>query len=532
MAKLYRVVGPPGTGKTTWVARQCQRAVGVHGPDRVLVASLTRAAAREAAGRDTGLAPGQVGTLHSHCYHALGRPQLVTAKLAKEWNERTPQYALTVGDTGLENDGDAAFGEEQTDGDKILARVDRRRARLQPEGLWTIAERAFYAEWQEFKKEVDALDFTDLIEQGKARLLTAPGSPGAIFIDEAQDLSALELALVEQWAEHADTAVLVGDPYQALYHWRGASPDVLAGALHKVLDQSYRVPRAVQQKAIEIMRHSSDWRDDIAYNPRDTEGRLERTLATWQNPEPLLEILRNREENVMVLASCSYMLAPTLRLLRREGIPYHNPYSNKWNPMRESMLEKVRSLLRFAAPRWGGPEPEDFAWRPEELRSWLPLLRSARNLDDADDTAGAKLRGAPEPWGESETDGRVYVERYVATQAVHALLAGDLEWVYRSATKDGWRSLEYPLAILQSIGWAGIAETPRVIVGTVHSVKGGEAGSVIVFPDLSPSALRSYNAPGWDGIDGIWRLFYVAATRAKERLIIGAPVTESRAVRL
>ena len=43
----YRVVGPPGTGKTTRVAHQV--GVAVRAGKRVLIASLTRAAAAEAA---------------------------------------------------------------------------------------------------------------------------------------------------------------------------------------------------------------------------------------------------------------------------------------------------------------------------------------------------------------------------------------------------------------------------------------------------------------------------------------------------
>lgn len=532
MARLYRVVGPPGTGKTTWVARQCQHAVGVHGPDRVLVASLTRAAAREAAGRDTGLAKGQVGTLHSHCYHALGRPRIVDAALAREWNARGlagAQWQLTIGNTELEKGEALGLGDGQTRGDKLLASVDLRRARMQPEELWTMEERSFYAEWCRFKDENDAWDFTDLIDNGCKRLLAAPGAPGAIFVDEAQDLSALELELVERWAEHTDTAVLVGDPFQALYHWRGAGEDVMAGELHKVLDQSYRVPRAVQAYAMGLIQRTRSWRDDIVYRPRDVEGAVSRTMATWKQPAALLGLLADLPGRVMVLASCDYMLQPIRSLLRAHGVPYHNPYTHRWNPLRETTLEKVRSMLRFAARRWGGPEPDDLAWRPEELKAWLPLLRSARSLDDE---AGAKLRGAPEPWGESETDGRVYAERYVARPAVRALLDGDLDWLHRSATKAGWQSLEYPMQVLKSCGWRGLAQTPRVILGTIHSVKGGEAENVVVFPDLSPNGVRSFRTPGWSGMESVWRLFYVAATRARESLILGSPSGMGSAVPL
>jgi len=529
VARLYRVVGPPGTGKTTWVARQCQHAVGVHGPDRVLVASLTRAAAREAAGRDTGLAKGQVGTLHSHCYHALGRPRIVDAALCREWNAEHPLWQLTVGNTELEKGEALGVGDGPAPGDRLLMELDLARARMQPRAGWSSQLAAFGAAWDDFKQNVGACDFTDLIEQGCKQLRTAPGVPGALFIDEAQDLSALELELVSRWAELAETTVLVGDPYQALYHWRGAGQDVMSGELHKVLDQSYRVPRAVQAQAMSIIRQTGAWRAEIIYRPRETEGAVHRVGATWKDPAILLDLMAALPGRVMVIAACDYMIHPLRNLLRSRGIPYHNPFTHRWNPLREGTLDKVRSMLRFAAPKWGGPEPDDMAWRPEELRSWLPLLRSARTREDE---AGAKLRGAPEPTGETETDGRVYAERHLARPAVTALLRGDLEWLHRSATKAGWDSISYAVEVLRRNGWRALCEPPRVILGTIHSVKGGEAEHVVVFPDLSPAGIRSYQHAGWDHHDGVWRMFYVAATRARESLTIAGAANTTMAVPL
>src|SRR4051812_2212536 len=72
----YRIFGPPGAGKTTNLTRQIHRAVERFGPDSVLVTSFSRTAAAELAGRDLPIAPDRVGTLHSHCWHALGGPEV------------------------------------------------------------------------------------------------------------------------------------------------------------------------------------------------------------------------------------------------------------------------------------------------------------------------------------------------------------------------------------------------------------------------------------------------------------------------
>jgi Ni2+-binding GTPase involved in maturation of urease and hydrogenase len=67
----YRIFGPPGTGKTTNLTRQIRRAVDRYGAESILVTSFSRGAAAELAGRDLPISADRVGTLHSHCWHAL-----------------------------------------------------------------------------------------------------------------------------------------------------------------------------------------------------------------------------------------------------------------------------------------------------------------------------------------------------------------------------------------------------------------------------------------------------------------------------
>jgi len=58
---------------------------------------------------------------------------------------------------------------------------------------------------------------------------------------------------------------------------------------------------------------------------------------------------------------------------------------------------------------------------------------------------------------------------------------------------------------------------PRVTIGTIHSVKGGEADHVYVFPDMSPAGMDNSST------DSIVRMFYVAMTRAKKTLHLCRP---------
>ncbi|MCE5308667.1 MAG: ATP-binding domain-containing protein [Acidobacteriales bacterium] len=68
------------------------------------------------------------------------------------------------------------------------------------------------------------------------------------------------------------------------------------------------------------------------------------------------------------------------------------------------------------------------------------------------------------------------------------------------------------------------------MVGTIHSVKGGQADVVYLFPDLSQAGDAHY-AHGGASRDSVIRQFYVGATRARERLYICGRET-SMAVRI
>ncbi len=68
-------------------------------------------------------------------------------------------------------------------------------------------------------------------------------------------------------------------------------------------------------------------------------------------------------------------------------------------------------------------------------------------------------------------------------------------------------------------GPKALHEVPKVLVGTIHSVKGGEADVVFLFPDVSSAADVAYQRYGPDR-DSVIRLFYVGVTRARKTLYI------------
>ena len=82
---------------------------------------------------------------------------------------------------------------------------------------------------------------------------------------------------------------------------------------------------------------------------------------------------------------------------------------------------------------------------------------------------------------------------------------------------------------MQNRGSKALLEEPKIIVGTVHSAKGGEAGEVLLFPDLSRQGLQQW-LTGGEGADAIRRMFYVGFTRTKWNLHLAAPSIGGMAV--
>ena len=252
----YRIFGPPGTGKTTNLARQIRRAVDRYGPASVLVTSFSRAAAAELTGRDLPINPDRIGTLHSHCYHALGAP-VIAESCVEEWNRENPRLGLTSAKKQRKLDGEDAAEdgiEQSKDGDQILQQLSRYRGLMIPEKDWPRALRQFEEKWTRYKRALRLLDFTDLIERCLLDVAVAPTNPTVIFADEAQDLNRMQLTLIRKWGERANYFIVGGDDDQCIFSFTGASPDAILDPDipddHKIiLAQSHRVPRAVHQVA-------------------------------------------------------------------------------------------------------------------------------------------------------------------------------------------------------------------------------------------------------------------------------------------
>lgn len=520
------------TGKTTYLSRQIERAVEQFGPSKVMALSFTKAAAQELRGRKLPIPAEMVGTVHSICYRALGKPVIAETKF-DEWNKAHPDKKLTE----HTRDADDPYSERDvvTRYDLIFQEYQLLRVGMVPKTSprWNSTIRYFANQWEDWKKENSYIDFTDMLSLAYESLEEAPGNPDAIFYDEAQDSTPLMLALVRKWGIRCKVFIMCGDVDQCIFSWSGASPEIfldpnIPTESTRVLDQSYRLPRAVHEYAAEWISSVKVRAPNAQFRPRDADGILRTGASHWKYPEDILADIQKHGylesgTTVMILASCSYMLAPMLHVLREGGIPFHNPLKptrGDWNPL--SYKHGVRNadrLLAFLRPDeavWGD---QARVWTTHDVSEWAEPLKVEGVFTHGQKTKDAIAEKAKTHTGPVPVS---WLQEWFTDTALERAAELDLTW-YKSRLLAGkGRALEFPLHIVEKSGAKSLLQNPLVQIGTIHSVKGGEAQVVYLFPDLSNAGYDEYFSPRTT--DNIKRVFYVGITRARDELVLCNPV--------
>jgi DNA helicase II / ATP-dependent DNA helicase PcrA len=489
------VLGPPGTGKTTtllgYVDDELARGVP---PDRIGYVTFTRRGADEAASRAVAkfnLSRDQLPwfrTLHSLCFRRLGcgKEDVLEGKRLGEFAD----YA-GVKITGRWSEDGVISG--LAFGDRALFMENLARVRCQPlreaydaycdDLPWDRVER-FSRCLAEYKAQNNLLDFTDMlaafVERGEGLGLEV------LIVDEAQDLSRLQWEVVRVLSGGCRRVVVAGDDDQAIYAWAGADAAALVtmeGAA-RVLGQSWRVPRAVQDTALEIIspvtqRRQKEW------SPRAAAGEVVRAVAL--DEADLSGAWEDTVQPVLILARNTYIIdTQVVPELRRAGIIYER-YERSSVPRRVLDAVDAWESLR----RGGSVLAAEARGVYEHITSGVGVKRGFKELKKFSDDAAVTL-------DDLERDGGL-MRRDPWYDALDRLPKGDVDYL-RAARGRG----------------EDIRGRPRVRVSTIHGSKGGEAQHVVVLTEM---ARRTYHEARLDP-DAERRVWYVAATRAKEKLSV------------
>ena len=494
--KTGKIIGPPGCGKTTEVMRLVTAACDRYFPDKIGAISFTRAAVGEIKSRiektvNVSGVGKNVRTIHSHCYHLLGMSKdriAETDKRKKEFNESNSRYSLPLqgGRSNPEDDSGGYFVEKNSEA--VYTQMMISRNRMIPRKEWDDDLCHFYDTWTGWMAENSYMDFTSMLEIVLVERLCPDIE--ILFIDEAQDLTPLQYEVTRMWAERTSYTLYVGDENQCIFRFQGAIPEAFKDLKHdwnKILDQSYRVSPAIHKYAQTVIERA-DNREVVKFKPTDKYGKGE--VIQCMKPDLSLDGTH------MIICRCNYMLKRWTNYLLEQNTMWHNPYrlSDKgWNPATTNIFSAVKTWLDLMDGKEVKAKP--FQDMTKQIIAKGNLKHGAKTrISKMDTTNSMDLFDLP---GMGFDDAFINNRKHVSEVFSIKGLAGKM--------------LENDPKI--------VYETPRVIIGTVHSVKGGEADHVWLDTAVSPLIFQMMRDPEHrkDYYDEA-RVAYVGATRARKTL--------------
>jgi superfamily I DNA/RNA helicase len=374
-------IAAAGTGKTSILVQRLVRLVADEGiqPEAILCVTFTRAAADEMEKRATkalkarGMSTKNIHLLRVVTFHGLGH-QMLREKL--EWAPQELNKHLISGEPRqwLSEDIVRPWRSNRTRGMNwdveiadVLRAVDRAKEELvKPEQSCDffrtelsieneLAERyqEFFCLYEKTKQKEKLYDLSDLIYVPLLLLESSPkyrktwqGRYHYLQVDETQDTNPSQYKLIQYLAAPKQNVVVVGDPDQAIYQFRGASPEasILSfqtmypkGHIYRI-EHNYRSTPQILQAANLLISHNGitpgfekvlrATQPDgapvcvTAYEDQESEAkgiadRIEHLVRTWKEQAEELSY-----RDIFVLSRTNHHLGSLEIALARQRIPY------------------------------------------------------------------------------------------------------------------------------------------------------------------------------------------------------------------
>jgi DNA helicase-2/ATP-dependent DNA helicase PcrA len=493
------ILAGAGSGKTTTITHRIanQVATGAFLPEQILAVTFTDKAAREMRARlaELGVEGVRAATFHAAALAQLsffGRVRdlqvLASKVLPLRWigNSLPRPYKFTPA-VDLATEVEWAKNRRLTPA-TYLDGLDDHEPPIPAE----LMQRVF-RDYERRKAASGYVDFEDLLAHALALYEEDPDSLRvvqaryrAFTVDEYQDVNQLQQALLERWLGDRDDICAVGDDYQAIYSFTGATP-------RHLLSLPERYPHATVVRLEENYRSTPEVLA-LANRLVPNLGGAEKTLRTVHaaGAEPETRAFASVADEIAFVVT-------RVRALHQEGVPY----------------EDIAVLYRTNARSAAWEEAFTSAEIPFQGAALLErdaakqLLKALRGEEDAHAATTVRetaldhgLLAAPPPrLGEREvtrqTDLKLLVElaRRLPPDATVADFIADLKQRFSGGSGRGVHLL------------------------TLHRAKGLEFDAVFL-PKLEAKELPWKLARGEEEITEERRLLYVGMTRAKRWLTL------------
>jgi DNA helicase-2/ATP-dependent DNA helicase PcrA len=523
------VIAGAGTGKTRAITHRIAYGVatGVYNPTAVLAVTFTQRAAGELRGRLSQLGVGgvQARTFHSAALRQAQYfwPRVYGGDLPPVLDNRMSLVAEAASRLRVSTDtarlrdlvGEIAWAKVSNvtaeDYPRLAAQHHRQVAAFDPE---TIAR--VFAGYEDVKRDRGRIDFEDILLCAAALIADNPQVADAVrrtyrhlVVDEYQDVSPLQEALLTLWRGDRTEICVVGDPAQTIHSFAGAQAGFLTSFARRHpaatvirLVRDYRSTPQVVSVANTIM--------DAA---RDAQGLSTVTLEAQLPAGPAVEFSEAADEAAEAAA-----VADWLARQAEAGVPYREMAVlfriNAQSPPVEQALadRRIPYLVR------GG---ERFYERPEVRQALLALRTEARTSFDPDGqgvVAQVKAVLGTLGWTAQPPEGAGAVrERW---ESLAALLSVAEDMVTTRLDQPGQSVVDLPAVSAELERRAEAQHVPTaqgVTVSTLHSAKGLEWEAVALL-GVHEGSLPFVLATTPEQVAEERRLLYVGVTRARRHL--------------
>ncbi len=441
-----------------------------------------------------------------------------------------------------------------------------------------------YTRYEEAKDAQKSLDFDDLLLYTNKILSTYPDIRAKwqrkisyILVDEFQDTNDTEFKMIQLLMKPSTSLYVVGDPDQNIYTWRGANQRIILN-LEKIypdietiiLDRNYRSTQTILDSANKLIDHNK-FRIKKNLYTKNNKGEPIVAKACGSNRgeadyvarqiKQLVQIYRYSYSDIAVLYRSNYITLEFEQSFMSNQIPYKIFGGVKFYQRAEikdviayfNLIVNTDSDLSFErimnVPRRGVGDVAASIIKKEAGDSGLSMYEYVRNVDPKDSMVKASVLNSLKSMiytidkarddinANEEVFSKTLEDMLGAFDYYNHLLKEDEEKGEEKVenVKALFEDLRHYLQVnpeatfeeyLQNI--ALVSSQDEVIDGdfvtlmTVHTAKGLEYPVVFVvrlnenvFPHV-----RSLEEGGKDALEEERRLFYVAMTRAKERLYL------------
>lgn len=494
------VVAVAGGGKTTFLVAEIKKALATSEQDRILAVTYTRNMAKELR-KKIGAPLKYCGTLHHILYTLL--------------NEAYPEKYMVIVDETENNDivKDIATRIQHSVTDKSLGKILTAK-----EYELSYKDKLFK---QSYLKHLSAHRMISypLIEIYGSQLI-GQGQWDYLFVDEYQDMSLDNIKVIEGIpAEHK---MMVYDPMQSIYSFRGAKPEKLPSG-HDILDKTYRCPSEVVDFANYLITIGSAIEYPVIMRT-DIEGgdfRIVREEKAYDSLRPIIEELLKKYEpsEIAILGRTNTILANAQE--RLDGLPIHRISAQV---LSSPEMMSIRYLLRLLQM------PDEYNMIKFAATTKI-IDRDAAAFADYLDPISGKVTVKGYSVAKSVMDTPLYKNVMIAVnrdpfpKAARFVMSlfSEREWVIDECIDiikwlclyygDDPGQLENALGEVDTDALAGSGNKIRLM--TIHTAKGLEYKAVVIV-NVRNNVLPHIRADAEEEL----RLLYVAATRAKETCII------------